>query len=672
MKQFFYYFHYELKRSIRGLNIIIAVLFALMALYFVNNGANNYNDNISEKESFKQIEKMKMERYITYKQMGERGLLVKYIPPPLVVFFYNSGSFANLNAAIDVEERLNLDNSVKGKEMFNDKQGNHRDFCGLFFLYGILMALFHGFQSLPSIDYLKHKTSVLGFNRVFFPLLFARFAVIGIFFILVTGLGVLLALLKGIALAGSDYLFLAAFMGMWLLMSLVLLAIGIIVSRIKDKRIGVGVLFVIWIFLVYVLPVGNDQAAAERAKSIPSNIKVDLEKLNELMNFEERAKIKLKKYTDQKSINDARLKLVESFFKKELLRILDIEKRLDKSIKKNVKSYQKNSVLFPTTFYLSVSKEMSGKGFENSSKFTLYLLDLKYKFCVFIKKKRFYSDDEKIEPFIKDGEENVYYASAHIPGNFSIGMILLAVYAVLLIIVAYFLTRFDVLNMKAADASSVKVPDEKLDFKKGKHEVVKVKNHKCKDLFYSLLAGRNRSIREKGFKGSIFVNGKDIVETQIKESLTYICDPRSLPADSTLGDFLTFSTRSFHISKEQKEKIMEVHELTGLKKKLIGRLEAHELARITLALAGMLEKGKSEIYLFYNTSLGVNAVVTKEFKDLIMKLAKESKLVIYLSTDLSQLEKGEYEASFFTWDGWNNIVEHNYKSTKKNKKEEQQ
>jgi len=278
MKQFFYYFHYEFKRSIRGLNIILAVLFTLMAMYFVNNGANKYNDIINENENFKQIEKMKMEKTQHYTQMGESGFRVIYIPPPLTVFFYNSGAFANQNAVIDVGERLYMDTSLKGRDLFNEKQGNNRDFCGLFFLFGILLVLFYGFESLPSIDYLKHLNSELGFNRVFFSLLFARFAVIGLFFILVTVLGVLLALLKGIALTGSDYLFLLAFLGMFLLISIVLLATGLIVSRIRDKRIGVSVLFVIWIFLVYILPIGTDRAATDSAKSIKSNFQMELEK----------------------------------------------------------------------------------------------------------------------------------------------------------------------------------------------------------------------------------------------------------------------------------------------------------------------------------------------------------------------------------------------------------
>jgi hypothetical protein len=672
MKQFFYCFHFELKRSLRGLNLILALLFTLMALYFVNNGANAYNGNITEKESFKQIEKMKMEKTQNYKQMGEGGFRVIYIPPPLTVFFYNSGAFSNQNAIIDIGERLYMDTSVKGKDMFTEKQGNNRDFCGLFLLFGTLLILFYGSESFPAIDYLKHLTVELGFNRVFFPLLFARFAVMGILSILVTVLGVLLALIKGIALSGSDYLFLAAFLAMWLLLSLVLLAVGILVSRIKDKRIGISVLFVVWIFLVYLLPMGTDQAAADRAESIKSNFQLELEKWDELMKFEERGLIELKKHSDEKSINDAKLKLVESFFKTELLNMLAIEKKLDESIDKNIKSYQKNSMIFPTTFYQSVSHEMSGKGYENNAAFLLYLVDLKYKFCVFIKNKRFYSDDKKIEPFIKDGEENVYYASAHIPVNFPTGMIVLAIYAIVFIIGAYFLVRFAVLNMRAADVSAVKVPEEKKDFKKGEHAVIKVKNHKIKDFFYCLLAGLNRLIRKKGFKGSIVVDGKDIVETQNREILTYICDPGSLPADSTVGDFLTFSARSYHISKEQKEKIIEANKLTGLKNKLIGSVEDHERSMITLALADMLERGKSEIYLFYNTAMVGNAETAKVFKDKIISLEKSGKLVIYLSTNLYPLVEEKDGDSFFNWEGWNDMVDHNFASNKKNKKEEQQ
>jgi len=643
-----------------------------MALYFVNNGANAYNDIITEKENFKQIEKVKMEKTQNYKQMGEGGFRVIYVPPPLTVFFYNSGAFSNQNAVLDIGERLYMDTSVKGKDMFKENQGNNRDFCGLFLLFGTLLILFYGFESLPADDYLKHLTMELGFNRVFFPLLFARFVVIGILSILVTVLGVLLALLKGIVLASSDYLFLAAFLGMWLLLALVLLAVGILVSRIKDKRIGVSVLFVIWIFLVYLLPMGTDQAAADRAESMKSNFQLELEKWNELMSFEERAIVKEGKFKEENAKTKPVIDLIESFFKKELLNMLDIEKTLDEIIYKNIKSYQKSSLIFPTTFYQSVSHEMSGKGYENNAAFLLYLVDLKYKFCIFIKNKRYYSNDEKIEPFIKDGEENVFYSSAHIPGNYLSGMIALAIYAIVLIIGAYFPVRFAVLNMRTADVCALKVPEEKTGFKKGKHEVIKVKNHKCKDLFYCLLAGRNRWIRGKGFKGSIFIDGKDIVEAQNRESFTYICDPGALPADSTVGDFLTFSARSFHIPGEQKEKIIAANKLTGLKNKLIGSVEDHERSVITLALADMLERGKREIYLFYNTAMVGDAETAKLFKDKITALEKSGKLVIYLSTNLHPLVETNDGDSFFTWDGWNDMVDHNFKLNKRNKQEEQQ
>jgi hypothetical protein len=160
------------------------------------------------------------------------------------------------------------------------------------------------------------------------------------------------------------------------------------------------------------------------------------------------------------------------------------------------------------------------------------------------------------------------------------------------------------------------------------------------------------------------------VESQNLERLAYICDPGSLPVGSTVVDFLTLSARSYHISKEQKEKIIEANKLTGLKNKLIGSVEDHERSMITLALADMLERGKSEIYLFYNTAMIGNAETAKLFKDHIMELEKSGKLVIYLSMNLYPLVEEKDGDSFFTWDGWNNMVDHNFKSNKRNKKEE--
>jgi hypothetical protein len=671
MKQFFYCFHFELKRSLRGLNLILAVLFTLLALYFVNNGANGYNDTTKSKEVFKQIEKMKMERYQNYTQLGEYGFQVIYIPPPLTVFFYNSGAFVNLNASMHIGAQLDITNPFKGKKMFTSSQGNRRDFCGLFLLFGTLLVLFYGFVSFPSIDYLKHLTAELGFKRVFFPLLFARFAIAGLFFIMVMVLGILLAIVKGVTLAGSDYLLLAAFLGLWLLLALVLFAAGIMISRIKNSKIGVTVILVTWILFVYFLPMGIEQATEDTANSIPSELQTELDKLNELMNFEDYGKKELKKYPDEKSKNDARLRLVEDFFKKQLLNIMDIEKKLEQSIRRVISFYQKSSIIFPPTFYKSVSQDMSGKSYEGASKFLLYLVDLKYKFCVYIKNKKFYSDDKKVELFIKNGEENVFYAAAQIPKNFPLGMIILVFYAIVLIVVDYFLFKLPVLNMTKKDLASLKVEEEKL-FKKGESAVCQVKDHKGKDLIYCVNAGKGPSLKKKGFKGSIIADGKDIVKEQNTAGFTYICDPQSLPPDSTVGDFCTFSARSFQITKEQKDKIMEMHGLTALKKKSIKSLEAQERSEITLALARMLERGKSEIYLFYNTVMGLKAVFTKKFKDQLFELKKENKLVIYLSTNIEVRLRENVGESIGRYNAWDKWVDETFEFSEKNKKEEQQ
>lgn len=652
MKQFIHFLIFELKRSIRLKNIILALLFTILALYFVNRGTNIYKNIITGKEDFKKIEKMKMEKAQNYRHMGELGFRVIYVPPPMMVFFYNSGFFSDQNAYMDIGERLNLEISVKGKNMFAEKHGNHRDFCGLFFLFGTLLVLFYGFESFPSIDYLKHLTAGHGFNRVFFPMMFARFVIIGLFFILVMALGILVVTGKGIALTSSDYLFLAAFLGMWLLLSLVLLASGLLVSRIRDKKIGISVIIVIWICLVYVLPMVTDQATADNAKSIPSNFQMELEKWDELVKFEERAKIEVGKYSKEKAKTEDGLNLMESFFKKELLNILAIEKNLAQSLKGIIAIYQKKAVIFPTTFYQSFTLEISGQGYENAVDFLLYLVDLKYRFCQFIKEKRFYSDEKKVEPFIKDGEENMFYASAKIPGTYPAGMILLAIYAIASIMGSYFLFKYAVLNMRTADTGAVKIKKEELDFKKGDQVFFLISKPICKDLLYLLFSGCGPAMRKKGFQKSLIINGTDIVSQQKPARFTYICAPDSLPPDTTVGDFFNFTAGIFNIPGSEKDKIMDIYGLTGLKKKLVSRLEPHERGDMTLALARMAGKKKSDIYLFYNTAMGLGAGFTGRFKDLVEELAQDNALVMYLSTDLEVRREIKDSASLFRYDRW--------------------
>ena len=111
--------------------------------------------------------------------------------------------------------------------------------------------------------------------------------------------------------------------------------------------------------------------------------------------------------------------------------------------------------------------------------------------------------------------------------------------------------------------------------------------------------------------------------------------------------------------------------MTGLKKKSIGKLEDHDRSLITLALAGMLEKGNSEIYLFYNTAGVEDLEFPKKFKDHIMELEKSGKMVIYLSTNLHPLKVDKEGAGFFSWEGWNEMVDNNFALNQKNKKEEQ-
>jgi ABC-type Na+ transport system ATPase subunit NatA len=80
---------------------------------------------------------------------------------------------------------------------------------------------------------------------------------------------------------------------------------------------------------------------------------------------------------------------------------------------------------------------------------------------------------------------------------------------------------------------------------------------------------------------------------------------------------------------------------------------------------------KGKIYLFYNTVLGLKAVFIKRFKDQLMELTKENKLVLYFSTNI-EVKSGEALGySIWRYDHWNKWVDDTFKQCKENKKEEQ-
>jgi hypothetical protein len=337
---------------------------------------------------------------------------------------------------------------------------------------------------------------------------------------------------------------------------------------------------------------------------------------------------------------------------------LDIERNLAEKTRDIISYYLNSSIISPTTFYNSICHEMSGNGYENGIAFFKYLVDLKLKFCDYIKSKIFYSEDKNVEPFIKSGEEIVFYANVKIPGNFFAGMILLGFLTITFIIFSYFLVKDAVLNMRSVDILDVKFDAESLDLIKGKHVVYQSSDHRPKDILYCLLSGRNQELTKKGFNGRVIVNGVNIASEKNNEAFTYICPPGDLPKDSRVIDFFNFIARRFKISMKQRNEIMDIHGLEGLKNKLIGNIKDRQRGDIVLAMARLIPVKENGIYLFYNTTMGLCSKFASIFKDLIMDLTQKNAAVIYLADNLKVKSlEGKNGQSLFFWKDWTDWID---------------
>ncbi len=88
-------------------------------------------------------------------------------------------------------------------------------------------------------------------------------------------------------------------------------------------------------------------------------------------------------------------------------------------------------------------------------------------------------------------------------------------------------------------------------------------------------------------------------------------------------------------------------------------------------MTGIIVKKESEIYLFYNTLLGLKGVFIKRFKDQLHELKKENRLVIYLSTNIEVRSGEKLGDTIRRYDPWDRWVDDIFGISKENKEEEQ-
>jgi hypothetical protein len=485
--------NFEFKRLLRRRNILVFFLMSIIIFSFVTVGIVGYKSFLREKEILKEAEGEKVKQYHLYSQYGGFGFRLLFVPSSLIIFFDDSISgvlVANVNAA----EKLKIYQPKKGK--YYNKSVGLMDFSGILFLVGCFFALVAGFTAIRKRDYLKFQAAFCGYKSLFPGLIIAWIILINMILGLLVILTLILGLINGISIKIIFFVFV-------LVASLVFFfffLLGWNVGMIKEKFTAFIVLAFVYFGAVIFVPWTVEKVTQLLAANIESPFSFELTNIKIYTEVERRLFEKFGTFKTGDIPEKELIKQVEESLNNEFKEIFQREEEMRLNQLKNIKFNQKISSLFPTTFYLSLRKELSSVGDLNSMEFYSYCLEMKKKFLKFFVIKRLNTRKRgKVQNFIK-GNENEFSAKSRLPYGSSIGVGLTFLYIIGLLFNA---SRLHHKRMKR----EIKGIDIDADFKEKSTVFVLCKNETIKEGIFNHYKNQSAICLEKINPDDFRMNG---------------------------------------------------------------------------------------------------------------------------------------------------------------------
>jgi ABC-type transport system involved in multi-copper enzyme maturation permease subunit len=271
---------------------IVMGIFLLICFFLVQLGIWQYRDIEKGKETFRELERKKVEQIVNWDQYGLYGFHLFFMSSQLSTLFFNSNHFTELTCHIDSGEKLNTFSLFKGKKIFEEKPGKLLDFSGIILILGSFIALFYGFDAFRYTEYIKSLASMYGYRQTFFYIWLSRVILLCVFFIGVTLIATLLMVINGIKIKGDGWVHLSVFFLIMLMMQVFFLTLGAMAKSFRSALISGIFIILFWIFFVYIIPAGLNKIVEAKAGKMPSYYQVELDKLKIVMAYEKVVKEK--------------------------------------------------------------------------------------------------------------------------------------------------------------------------------------------------------------------------------------------------------------------------------------------------------------------------------------------------------------------------------------------
>jgi hypothetical protein len=555
------------------------------------------------------------------------------------------------------------------------------DFSGVILIFGSLIALFYGYYTFRYQEYSKFLTTICGYRRVFSFTWLSRLIILDLFFFIIAAISITFALyllkINGLAFPPQAFSYLLVFLLMMFLMLMFFFSIGTFAAILRYKfnpLLIISAIVIIWFASIYFIPVVFNKIVEIQTYSFTSNYQTELDKLRIVTEFENWAKEK------GKEENPPSNKEFAEAHKESIKKMQELERKRNARILPYINRLQFISMLYPSTFYLAVNREIGSSGYQGIWDFFQYALDKKGRFIIDFYNPRRTKEIEwfainqakqiekaietgikektqtqkngkeevkqespneigpppKVESFIK-GDENLFVAKSQLPHYFWLGLLLASIYITAFSFLSFFFFQISVFYVSREESGKGKnggFAEFKIELQFGRCEVVLSRGRVIRDHFYNVFSGRN-----KKFTGKIIKDDQDIAANVEKHDLLYICPPEFIPFDIKSRDLVIFIGRLVKTPWKQLKDILDKFD-PSISKKTFGDLEEEEKARVLLA-AALLKKSNN--YIFYEFVKGMPADYLRKFRQRLQQLKDEKACILYFTNDVLQGRKvGDY------------------------------
>jgi len=621
-------FFYKESHSFYGRrSLAVIVMINILALFFTYNATLNYKQLLNNAKKFQEYEKVNFKMLKSFSQYSFRGIRIKMLPSPTLIFFKNLDTYKNINARIDPVATIDIHTDSKGQmpSILNSYFSlNTADF--LLLICSILCMLL-GYQLFYDKEYLKFLFNFKPCSKLFLAMVFSRLFFILVTFIFTFGLNLALVNIMGMRFSSHDYLNISGFLGIAALNLTFFFLFGSLIGLYLKKWAGISAILIFWITMTVFLPSLLNAITDYSHEMEQKRIQLESKKLKIISKFEQNINEKFGKF-NRDNIKTER-KIIEYFWRDRFVMIKLSETNYRNDLQYKAQKQTEWFQFFPTTLYQLTCSEVSSTGYRNYFGYYDYIIDLKQKFVRFYIDHCFYRDPKQLSSLIK-GDENLYKAKSTIPRHFISGISITCAWNLILLLASWFFFYSFRPGKKVSESEVNTLRD------------IQINSGNSMVLLY----------RSSNFPEKVYNYCYQNFKTNYT-SVYYICHSCHFPGWINTITFADFMCRLLEFTRDQYTEIINSFP-DHIKSSLFRNLKEIEKGTILLALLKKL-KFKRCLFIINNINAGLPFEFSIQLKELMEVLEKAGSTVLYL-TDIPVVMDTRFQS------------EHEYKEIKSWKK----